>query len=358
MTSRPRPRRGRLTRAAVITGLLPLLSVAACGGASTAGPTSSVTPAASTAPASTASGSETTTRATATGATAGHPVQVSSCGRSSTFATAPTRVVVGNENSLPTLDALGVSAAVYGYVLSPDDAGTAPAGLPAGLVEVSSTPIPAREPVIAAHPDLFLAFTEAQLTTPGSLSYDDLQGIGANAYVLGAYCTQQPVAGSIDSVWSDITALGDIFGVPDRAAAVTAALKDRVAAAKAGLGGRSATVAFLKVAGGKVYAIGGYPASAILSSLGLQNQFADLPTPFAELSAEQAMAMDPDLVLVNYAGDEQAAVAQLTAALPDLPAVQRGAVHGFDESAPQGGGVGIIDAVENVARAVAASPAR
>lgn len=349
MTSHPTRRRDRLARAVAVTSLVPLLALTACGGGSTA---------ASTTPSGSAATSASAPVSAVPSSAAGYPVTVESCGRSAIYAQAPTRVVVGNENSLDTLDALGVSEAVYGYVLSPDDAGKAPAGLPARLVEVSSTPIPAREPVIAAQPDLFLAFTEAQLTTPGSLSYDDLQGVGANAYVLGAYCTQQPVAGSIETVWSDIAALGRIFGVPDRATALTATLQDRVAAAKASLGGRTATVAFLKVAGGKVYAIGGYPASAILDSLGLRNQFADLSTPFAELSTEQVLAMDPDVVLVNYVGDEAAAVAQLAAAVPELPAVRSGAVRGFDESAPQGGGVGVVEALENVARAVAATPAR
>lgn len=281
--------------------------------------------------------------------TTGYPVTISSCGQDFTYTQAPSQVVLGYHGTLQTLDALGVADSVYGYLLGPDDNGTAPSGLPSDLVEVSADPIPAREPVIAAEPDLFLSNNEAQFLGQGTLSYDDLSGVGSNAYVIGAYCAQSPDNRGIDTVYADIENLGVIFGVPDQAVETGDRLRDRVAAAKESMNGSTATVAFLKVLGGKVYAIGGYPAAAILDSLGLTNQFADLPTPFAELNTEQALAMDPDVVFVNYVGDEDTAIAELAAALPDLPAVTEGRVYGADESRAQGGGVGVIDSLEAIA---------
>ncbi len=313
--------------ALVLAGLM----VAGC---STAAPTGNVSPAGDS-PSVTAP--------------SGYRATVASCGRDFSYAKAPSRVVLGNYRTLKTLDALGVADAVHGYLLGPDDRGVAPSNLPKDLVMVSPDAVPAREPVIAAAPDLFLSFTEAQLVGQGKLSYDDLAGVGANAYVMGDYCMASPVNRPIDTVYTDITNLGRIFGVPERAEQLNRQLKDRVTKAKDSLGGRTATVAFLKVVGGKVYAIGGYPVSATLGALGLTNQFADLPTPFAELSAEQARAMTPDLIFVNYVGDEKAAIAELAAALPDLPAVKDGRVHGADENLAQGGGVGAIDALEAIA---------
>ncbi|MGE4428122.1 MAG: ABC transporter substrate-binding protein [Solirubrobacteraceae bacterium] len=285
-------------------------------------------------------------------AAAGYPVTVASCGQDFTYDEAPSRVVLGNYRTLKTLDALGVGDAVTGVVLGPDDKGQAPASLPSGVEVVSPDMIPAREPVIAAEPDLFLSFNEAQLVGQGTLSYDDLAGIGANAYVMGGYCATPSGNQSIETVYADVTNLGAIFEVPGHAAELNDELRDRVAAAKDSLNGSTATVAFLKVVGGKVYAIGGYPASAFLEALGLQNQFADLPTPFAELNTEQALAMTPDIVFVNYVGDEQAAIADLAAALPDLTAVKEGRVYGANEDLAQGSGVGIIDALEQIAASV------
>lgn len=274
---------------------------------------------------------------------------MSSCGKDFTYEDAPSRVVLGNYRTLDTLEALGVADAVKGYLLGPDDQSVAPTSLPKDLTVVSPDTVPAREPVIAAEPDLFLSFNETQLTTQGKLSYDDLTGIGANAYVLGAYCSTSPDIATIDTVYTDIARLGTIFGVPDTATGVTAELERRAAAAKSSLDGASESVAFLKVVDGKVYAIGGYPASAILDALGLDNEFPDLPAPFAELNAEQALAIDPDIVFVNYLGDEQAAIDSVEAALPDLAAVQAGHVYGANENLAQGGGVGVIDLLEAIA---------
>lgn len=279
----------------------------------------------------------------------GYPVTVASCGQDFAYEHAPSRVVLGNYRTLPTLEGLGVEDSVHGYLLGPDDQGVAPTDLAPDFEVVSPDTIPAREPVIAAEPDLFLSFNEAQLTGQGTLSYDDLAGIGANAYVMGAYCAESPDAASIDTVYTDITNLGDIFGVPERAQELNAELQDRVGAAAESLDRETTTVAFLKVVDGKVYAIGGYPASAILDAVGLENEFADLGAPFAELNAEQALAMDPDIVFVNYLGDEDAAIASVEAALPDMPAVQAGNVFGADEDLAQGGGVGVVDLLEAIA---------
>lgn len=313
----------------------------------------SPTPAASgsTAPSAASSGPAAAAALAAPGAGSinDFPASVHSCGREFTYRRAPSRVVLGNYRSLATLQALGVDGSVYGYLLGPDDRGQIPATLPAGLVMVSPETIPAREPVITARPDLFLSFNEAQLLGQGTLSYDDLAAMGANAYVLGAYCAQSPIHGGIDSVYSDITNLGTIFGVQESAARLDEQLRGRVATAKASLDGATATVAFLKVVGGKVYAIGGYPASAVLDALGLTNEFADLPTTFAELTPEQALAMRLDIVFVNYLGDEQSAIADLATVLPGLPAVTAGRVYGADENLAQGGGVGVIDLLDAVA---------
>jgi ABC-type Fe3+-hydroxamate transport system substrate-binding protein len=89
--------------------------------------------------------------------------------------------------------------------------------------------------------------------------------------------------------------------------------------------------------------------SATLDALGLKNQFADPPSLFAELSTERALSMTPDAVFVNYVGAEQPAIDDLKKALPGLSAVTQGRVHGADEGLAEGGGVGIIDALEAIA---------
>lgn len=322
-----------------------LLSAAALLGALTACAAGD----ASTGPAPSASASA--LRAGAADA-ARYPVTVDSCGRSFTYTEPPSRVVLGYPRSLETLNALGVETSVYGYTLGSYDA--LPAGYPPSIVEVSPDYAPAREVMIAARPDLYLANDDGQVSGEGTVSHDDLAGIGSNVYVLGQYCSNGDSPTSLDAVYDDVTALGRIFGVTERAEQLTDALRQRVSAAAARNTGRPLRVGFLQVYDGRVYANGGYPASGILSALGLTNEFADLSGSFTELTAEEALLRRPDVLFVNYvgAGQEEVAIAEVRTTLPDLPAVRDGRVYGFDETDFQAGGVTIVDGLEYVADSV------
>lgn len=326
----------RARRGAALLSVAALLGLAAC-----ASGTAPTLPAASAlSPASIGAGAADGTR---------FPVTVDSCGRSFTYTRPPTRVVLGYPRSLETLNALGVGDSVYGYTLGSYDA--LPAGYPPAIVEVSPDYAPAREAMIAARPDLYLANDEGQVSGEGTVSHDDLAAIGANVYVLGQYCSNGDSPTSLDAVYDDITALGSIFGVPERARQLTTDLRQRVSAAAARNDGPSLRVGFLQVYDGHIYANGGYPASGIIGALGLTNEFGDLPGSFTELTTEEALLRRPDVLFVNYvgAGQEPAAVEAVRTTLPDLPAVRDGRVYGFDETDFQAGGVTIIDGLEYVA---------
>ena len=261
----------------------------------------------------------------------------------------PEKVVLGFPRTLETLAALGVEDSVYGYTLGGYDA--LPDGYPEDIVEVSPDYTPAREAMIAAAPDLYLANDEGQVLGEGTVSYDDLSDAGSHVYVLGQYCVDSPAPKSIDRIYEDVTDLGLIFGVPERAAGVIADLKERVAAAAAKNPGDELSVAYIQVYDGKIYANGGYPAAGILDALGVTNEFADLPGNFTELTKEEALVRTPDVVIVNYVGaeNEQSAIDDVRAALPSSPAVMNDRVYGSNEADFQAGGVSIIANLEYIA---------
>ncbi|MBF4635326.1 ABC transporter substrate-binding protein [Agreia pratensis] len=285
----------------------------------------------------------------ATAPAAGYPVSVESCGVKGDYTQAPSRVVLGYPRTLETLAALGVDDSVYGYTLGGYDA--LPTDYPANIVEVSPDYAPSREAMIAAAPDLYLANDEGQVLGEGTVSYDDLAQAGTNVYVLGQYCANAPAPTSITRVYDDVTDLGAIFGVPDRAADVVSTLKDRVAAAAAKNPGSPLSVAYLQVYDGKIYANGGYPAAGILNALNVTNVFADLPHNFTEITKEQALVLTPDVIMVNYVGadNEQAGIDDVRALQPDSPAVKNGRVYGSDETDYEAGGVSLITNLEYVA---------
>lgn len=331
-----RPGRRRLS-VALVTGMALVGAMTGCS----ADPASSST---ASAPVTTPSAPSTTT-----GQSQAYPVTVTSCGRPFTYDKAPSRVVLGYPRSLETLDALGVGGSVYGYTLGGYDA--RPADYPAGVVEVSPDYAPSREAMIAARPDLYLANDDSQAAGEGTVSHADLAAIGSGIYVLGQYCSNGDSPTSLQAIYDDVHALGRIYGIPDRARAVTADLQRRVAAAAARNPGPALRVGFLQVYDGRIYANGGYPASGIISALGLTNEFADLSGSFTEITPEEALVRTPDVLFVNYVGadQQQAAIDEIRAALPATPAVRHNRVYGFDETNFQAGGVTIISALESVA---------
>ncbi len=331
-------RRTPMTLLAIVTAL----SLAACG-ATSGNDLTSPASGETTADASTPVPSSTAASA------ASFPVTVDSCGRDYTYTKAPHRVVLGFPGTLATLDALGVGDSVYGYALG--SYAPLPTNYPSRIVEVSPDYAPAREPVIAAKPDLFLGNDEGQVTSKDGVSYDDLASVEANVYILGGYCTDAPAGRSLDGIYTDITNLGAIFGVPDRAAQLTAQIRDRVAAAKAKVAGTPQRVAFVQAYDGKLYAISGYPASSIISALGMVNEFDDVKGNFAEISTEEALTRKPDVVFVVGTGTDS--VTDVTAILAGTPAVEAGRVFGVEDAQNQAGGVSIIDQLEYVADSIA-----
>jgi iron complex transport system substrate-binding protein len=293
----------------------------------------------------------------AAGTTAAYPVDVESCGRTTTYDRPPSRVVLGFPGSLATLDALGVADSVYGYALG--SYAPLPDGYPADIVEVSPDYSPSREAMIGARPDLFLANDEGQVTGEGSVSYADLDGVGADTYVLGGYCLDGPAPRDLDVVYDDVAALGRIYGVTDRATLLVGELQRRVAAAADALSGRSLRVAIVQAYDGKLYALSGYPGSGIITALGQVNEFGDLSANFAEISKEEALTRAPDVLFVAHTGGdedaESAAVAEVEKLLAGTPAVRAGHVYGLDDRYAQAGGVSVIDELEYVAGRLAAS---
>ncbi|WP_141566331.1 ABC transporter substrate-binding protein [Pseudonocardia sp. N23] len=319
----PVPRRSRLAVGAVVVAM----TLAGCGDAPTA-------------------------PASGTPAAAGFPVSVIRCGHVSTFTAPPERVVLGWATSVRTLDALGMARKVTGYVSG------ANAQLPAGFTatEVSPDFKPAKEALLAARPDLFLANDENQLSgAEGTAGWADLEAVGGKGFVLGGYCLDTPAPATLDAVYTDIRDLGAVFGVRDRADTIVADLTRRVSAAAAKRGTVApARVAVVQVYDGKVYALAGSYYNAILDGAGLTNVFASLGQNFAEISPEQVLTAKPDAIVAVHeeAGGAGAAVDAARTAFAATPAVAAGKVVAMSNVDISGGGVDIVDLVEQAATAV------
>lgn len=327
--------------------LAAVLALSAVGCAGDAEPVASAADAASL-----AEGAATTPTMSATPSAvpvASYPMTVKSCGRDLTVSQAPERVLLGFPTSIRTLAALGMAERALGYVTG--SAAKPPTEF-ASLREVSPDYQPAREVVISARPDLFLANDENQVAGDNGVTVADLDGIGAGLYVLGDYCAAGSKTATVGTILDDVRTLGAVFGVPARAAELAADLQRRTDAAAALRGDRPALrAAFVQVYDGKMYALSGSYYAAILAGAGLANEFSDVSDAFVEISAEQVLIRRPDVLFVAYDGaDPTAALADARGRLAASPAVKNDQVIAMSSAEISGGGVNIIDLIEAAAR--------
>jgi iron complex transport system substrate-binding protein len=266
--------------------LIPALALVACGG-DDAAPTMTTTASAS-----------------------GFPVETDSCGEPFTLDAPPDRVVLlGNDpiSPLATIGALDRVIATTAAV-SPElyDATTAAAAaaipqLSAGTGATGGAEI-SQEAIIAEQPDLVIGYETETLTRAG------LRSAGIPLYVIPAFCpdgAREPVG--FDDVGRELAIYGRMFGASDAATAAAATLDARVEAVRAAAAGaptRTGAVLYVPTAGAALYAYG--PASMAhpqLGILGIENVFGDLHERVVEITREELIARDPDVLVLLYGDD-------------------------------------------------------
>lgn len=257
--------------------------------------------------------------ATATGG-AEYPITVENCGEEVIFETAPERVMLLEAAPVTILDGLGV----LDRVVSRAGAFSSEyydADLTRRIeeIEMLSEQIDAAghliinaETVLAQEPDLVLGLPEG-LTRAG------LRDSGANALVHPVFCGSGVGDTSFESIYQLIRQYGEIFDRRDQAAQLVTDLRERVAEVEsrtADSTSRTAAVLYPSTGGGPLYAYGrASMAHPQLEAAGFRNVFADTTERVFEVSIEQLIAEDPDVLILLYQGND-AAVLDAVANLP------------------------------------------
>lgn len=324
------------------------LALTACGSSGTTTAGTSARPAE---PTSTADAPSRTPGAAATT----YPVTVKNCGRSVTFAKAPTRIVSGWSTATELLLDLGAGDRIVGQY---NTAGSGPSAAHAAAytkVPVLSDSAPSKESLLAAAPDLIYAdgnylFDGKQLPT-----VDDLAESGTQVLVLSGFCNASG-SSTVTDVKDDLAALGPALDVNGTADELARTVDDRLQAVV----DETATAQDVPMA-----VVGSYDEALyvydgvytdIVDRAGGSNVFAGtLPAGkyFAELSAEQLTAENPGtlLYLTAVGESEKDAQAYLDEAFPTVAAVKDDRVLFLpqEESSNLRG----IDGVEAVAQGLA-----
>lgn len=241
------------------------------------------------------------------------PMTITNCGVEVTLDRAPERVLLLKSAPVQYLSDLGVMDRVVAR------AGAYPRGYyddttwaeiesipslsddldPAGHLQVS------KEVALAQQPDLVLGTTD-------NLDHETLGALGIPVLEEPALCSNGSEQGtpSFQTVADQFETYGRVFGVPEKGAEQAATFLDEVArvtgrVAPGDDGPRTAAVLYPTVGGGTTYAYGtGSMAHPQLEAAGLENVFADVEDRVFEVTAEELIGRNPDvLVLIHSDGD-------------------------------------------------------
>jgi iron complex transport system substrate-binding protein len=251
------------------------------------------------------------TACTATEAPAAGAVTVRNCDVDVTFDAPPERVALLESAPVTILHALGVlDRAVLRAGAFPEeyyDAGTnaAIAGIESlgEDIDASGHLQLSQEVIIGQQPDLVLGL-------PDGISRESLAEAGINTLMQPVYCPDGVDATTFDDVYAQIETYGRIFDRTGEAAALVADLRARVTAVEQTAKGqpkRTAAVLFPTVGGGSGYAYGNRGmAHPQLAAAGFTNVFGDVDDRVFEVTTEQLVAADPDvLVLLHVDGNPE-----------------------------------------------------
>lgn len=272
------------------------------------------------------SGSATDQTTAAAGTTTG-ATSVTNCGAEVTFDEAPQRVTLLKPASVPSLAELElldkVTAKAGRYPAEYYDSATNAAldQIPSitdkldagGHLQIS------KEEVVATSPDLVTGFTD-------TVNRETMAGTaGIKMIENPALCGALKGEATWEDVFNDVRLFGAIFDKADKAEEVIGELKDRIAALEkdaADAQPTTVTVLYPTVGDGVTYAYGtGSGSHPVVKSAGLDNVYGDQKDRVFEVTAEDLVAKNPDVILALYSEGEAGPVVDTIKKMTDMDRV-------------------------------------
>lgn len=247
-----------------------------------------------------------------------YPLTIDNCGTAVTIENAPSRIVMINNDALANLEALDAVDRIVAVTATPQPELYQPETVAAiDELAVLSTQqnetggsVVSQESILGADPDLVIAPERA-------VDREALAAAGIPLFSPTAYCENPPAAytetATFDRVWNELDALGQVLGVPERAAEVIADGREQIADAEAtAAASDEGTAAALYVSsGGTTLSPYGGPSmvTPVFAAAGLTNVYADTPERVFDANLEDIIARDPQTIVLLYSGgDPQATI--------------------------------------------------
>lgn len=260
---------------------------------------------------------------------------VARCGEQVAYRS-PQRAVVYEGGSADKLFALGLTDRVRGYVMPPANPPVteSPWAAEYAKVEKLSDDLLNRELVVDAGADLVVAGWRSGFSDERGITPALLDRLGIQSFMHTETCWNYPGFPQrmppLEALYEDMTRLGAIFGVPDRAAGVVASMRDRVAAVQAAApkDGTPPPV-FLYDSGTDrpATAANQVPPHDIIRLAGGRNLLSDVDGRWTDVGWETVVQRRPEVIMVLDYGEQSAQqkidFLRSLPALRSVPAVQQ-----------------------------------
>lgn len=237
---------------------------------------------------------------------------VQSCNRSVTFDAPPERAISNDVNLTEMMLVLGLADRMVGYT-GISGWKTLDEEMRAGVEELPelSAQYPTKEVLVGADADFFFAGWNYGMKVGGEVTPETLEPFGIQVYELTESCSHimdREKAG-IDVMYADLTNLGAIFGVEDRAAELVEGYRADLAAFTDGLEAGEPLRVFVYDSGEDTpFTAGRYAMpTALIEAAGGVNILDDFEKSWATVTWEEVVDRNPEVIVIIDYGEVTAA---------------------------------------------------
>jgi iron complex transport system substrate-binding protein len=216
--------------------------------------------------------------------------------------------------------------------------------------------VPSIEVLLAEQPDLLLAEGMYHFTGETLPTLEDLGDQGIQAYVSYPLCPENKARSTIEDTFADFSNLGQIFGIPDKAANVIEELKRKLADVREHVADQPPIRAVVvTVFEDQLYVDAGGLYTDVLNQAGAANitPVEEMPAGnyYAQMSPEVVLQRNPAAIVFTYLDQEgkHATEEFLRTTLAETTAVQQNRLIAVPELAFSGG-VHSVPGVAELAR--------
>ncbi|WP_260751093.1 ABC transporter substrate-binding protein [Mycobacterium sp. SMC-8] len=159
------------------------------------------------------------------------------------------------------------------------------------------------EQILSVAPDFVYGGYASAFDDAAGRSRQAFTDAGVSTYLNPEYCATKPI--TMDDVYAEVHTIGRIFGVEERAGGLVGEMRSSVAATQERITGAEPLTAFVYDSGEDAAFTAGRRGigDQIITLAGASNIFADLDDTFADVSWEQVLQRDPDVIVIyDYHG--------------------------------------------------------